>query len=120
MPMIGARFYTQLDSALLWGDMVEGEMERVRIMRYPIITHVTLFCFKEIENGRLVRLMCKLGAVNARPNLSGAGPGNDQSWAESGDRFLVRMFRNYLFRQVNESGQPWLEISHIIAALNKV
>jgi PAB-dependent poly(A)-specific ribonuclease subunit 3 len=30
------------------------------------------------------------------------------------------MFRNYLFRQANESGQPWLEISHIIAALNKL
>lgn len=29
MPMIGARFYTQLDSAFLWGDMVEGELEKV-------------------------------------------------------------------------------------------
>ena len=30
MPMIGARFYTQLDTALLWGDMIEGEVEKVR------------------------------------------------------------------------------------------
>ena len=29
MPMIGARFYTQLDSAYLWGDMIEGEVEKV-------------------------------------------------------------------------------------------
>ena len=29
MPSIGARFYTQLDSAYLWGDMVEGELEKV-------------------------------------------------------------------------------------------
>ena len=29
MPMIGARFYTQLDSAYLWGDMIEGELEKV-------------------------------------------------------------------------------------------
>ena len=27
--MIGARFYTQLDSAYLWGDMIEGELEKV-------------------------------------------------------------------------------------------
>ena len=31
MPSIGARFYTQLDSAYLWGDMVEGELEKVCI-----------------------------------------------------------------------------------------
>ena len=30
MPMIGARFYTQLDSTQLWGDMVEGEIEKVK------------------------------------------------------------------------------------------
>merc|ERR1711963_481403 len=28
MPMIGARFYTQLDSAYLWGDVIEGELEK--------------------------------------------------------------------------------------------
>jgi len=31
MPSIGARFYTQLDSAYLWGDMVEGELEKESI-----------------------------------------------------------------------------------------
>jgi PAB-dependent poly(A)-specific ribonuclease subunit 3 len=102
MPMIGARFYTQLDSTYLWGDMIEGELE------------------KEIENGRLFRLMCKLGSVNERPHLSGSvGSNHDQSWAESGDRFLIRMFRTYLFRQVHD-GQSWLELSHICGALNKL
>ena len=33
MPMIGARFYTQLDSAFLWGDMVEGELEKVSLTK---------------------------------------------------------------------------------------
>lgn len=101
MPMIGARFYTQLDSAYLWGDMIEGELE------------------KEVENGRLFRLMCKLGSVNERPHLSSSVSNHDQSWAESGDRFLIRMFRAYLFRQVQD-GQSWLELSHIVAALNKL
>ena len=75
---------------------------------------------QEIENGRLFRLMCKLGSVNERPHLSGSvGSNHDQSWAESGDRFLIRMFRTYLFRQVHD-GSSWLELSHICGALNKV
>ena len=32
--MIGARFYTQLDSAYLWGDMIEGELEKVNLIFY--------------------------------------------------------------------------------------
>ena len=71
-----------------------------------------------MENGRLFRLMAKLGSVGSRPNHSGGGP-NDHSY-ENGDRFLVRMFSNFLFRQIDENGQPWLQISHIVAALNKV
>ena len=63
--------------------------------------------------------MCKLGSVNERPHLAGSVSNHDQSWAESGDRFLIRMFRAYLFRQVQD-GQSWLELSHIVAALNKV
>ena len=75
---------------------------------------------QEVENGRLFRLMCKLSSVSERPHLTGGVSGaHDQSWAESGDRFLIRLFRSYLFRQVQD-GQNWMEISHIVAALNKV
>lgn len=49
MPMIGARFYTQLDGAHLRCDVLENELA------------------KEVENGRLVRLMCKLSMINERP-----------------------------------------------------
>ena len=119
MPMIGARFYTQLDSTYLWGDMIEGELEKVRPMTRNRGQEIIYIC-QEIENGRLFRLMCKLGSVNERPHLSGSvGSNHDQSWAESGDRFLIRMFRTYLFRQVHD-GQSWLELSHICGALNKV
>ena len=30
MPMIGARFYTHLDSAMLRGDVIENELSKVR------------------------------------------------------------------------------------------
>jgi len=47
--MIGARFYTQLDAAQNHSDNVENELS------------------KEMENGRLFRLLVKLGSINERP-----------------------------------------------------
>lgn len=49
MPMIGARFYTQLDALQSQSDMQEDELA------------------KEMENGRLYRLLVKLGCINERP-----------------------------------------------------
>lgn len=49
MPMIGARFYTHLESIQNHCDMQENEL------------------LKEMENGRLYRLMVKLGTINERP-----------------------------------------------------
>ena len=49
MPMIGARFYTQLDAAQLRNDVLEHELSR------------------ELECGRLFRLLCKLNIINDRP-----------------------------------------------------
>lgn len=47
--MIGARFYTQLDVLQLRTDIMENEIS------------------KEMENGRLFRLLVKLGTINERP-----------------------------------------------------
>jgi PAB-dependent poly(A)-specific ribonuclease subunit 3 len=49
MPMIGARFYTQMDNLHNYIEVLEYEVS------------------KEIENGRLFRLMAKLGTINERP-----------------------------------------------------
>jgi hypothetical protein len=49
MPMIGARFYTQVENCLLHNDLLENELT------------------KEMENGRLFRLLTKLGVINERP-----------------------------------------------------
>jgi PAB-dependent poly(A)-specific ribonuclease subunit 3 len=116
MPMIGARFYTQFDSALLWGDMIEGELEKVR----RLIKKNNFDAFKkELENGRLFRLLSKMSMVQCQPP-AGAVLGQEQSWSESGERRLVRLFRNYLFRQRTDQGNPFLSLSHVIASLNKV
>lgn len=49
MPMIGARFYTQLDILQIRSDLMENEIS------------------KEMENGRLFRLLVKLSTINERP-----------------------------------------------------
>lgn len=49
MPMIGARFYSQLDAIQCETDMLQDELS------------------KEMENGRLYRILVKLGCINERP-----------------------------------------------------
>ncbi|KRZ63403.1 PAB-dependent poly(A)-specific ribonuclease subunit 3 [Trichinella nativa] len=97
MPMIGARFFSHLDSWLMRVDMLENEL------------------IKEMENGRLFRILCKLATVNERPIL-----GMDPQWSETGDRYLLKLFRDYVFHQVTEDGSPWLDLGHIIQCLNKL
>lgn len=48
MPIIGARFYTSLDNAYTRGDIIENELS------------------KELENGRLFRLISKMNIVLER------------------------------------------------------
>uniref|UniRef100_A0A8C2P2P1 PAN2-PAN3 deadenylation complex subunit PAN3 n=1 Tax=Capra hircus TaxID=9925 RepID=A0A8C2P2P1_CAPHI len=84
MPMIGARFYTQLDAAQMRNDVIEEDLA------------------KEVQNGRLFRLL------------------KDPTWSETGDRYLLKLFRDHLFHQVTEAGAPWIDLSHIISCLNKL
>ncbi|XP_058790833.1 PAN2-PAN3 deadenylation complex subunit PAN3 [Phymastichus coffea] len=97
MPMIGARFYTQLDAAQLCSDVLENELT------------------KELENGRLFRLIVKLGTIIERPELA-----LDPQWAETGDRYMLKLFRDYVFHQITDDGRPWLDLAHVVSCLNKL
>ena len=44
----------------------------------------------------------------------------DPTWSETGDRYLLKLFRDHLFHQVTEAGMPWIDLSHIVSCLNKV
>ena len=44
----------------------------------------------------------------------------DPQWSETGDRYLLKLFRDYLFHQVNSDGMPWFDLSHIVHCLNQV
>lgn len=97
MPMIGARFYTQLDAAQLHSDVLENEVA------------------KELENGRLFKLVVKLATINERPELN-----MEPTWAETGDRYMLKLFRDYVFHQVTAEGKPWLDMAHVVSCLNKL
>ncbi len=55
---------------------------------------------KEVESTRLFRLLTKLCTVVDRAELNG-----DFGWAEYGDRYMLKLFRDYVFHQV--SGARW-------------
>ncbi|ODM93128.1 PAB-dependent poly(A)-specific ribonuclease subunit PAN3 [Orchesella cincta] len=97
MPMIGARFYNQLDSANARAELLEH------------------YLAKEIENGRLFRLLVKMNTIIERQELN-----QDPQWSETGDRYLLKLFRDYVFHQVSADGRPWLDMSHVIYTLNRL
>lgn len=70
---------------------------------------------KEVDNSRLFRMLVKLGSINERSEHQ-----LDTQWSETGDRYLLKLFRDYLFHQISEDGRPWLDIGHVVCTLNKL
>ncbi|KAL1919136.1 uncharacterized protein VTP21DRAFT_2518 [Calcarisporiella thermophila] len=70
---------------------------------------------KEVINGRIVRLLFKMGFINERPEFD-----MDPSWSETGDRYLIKLFRDYVFHQVDEHGRAVLDMAHVISCLSKL
>ncbi|KAH6904442.1 hypothetical protein BKA70DRAFT_1296695 [Coprinopsis sp. MPI-PUGE-AT-0042] len=69
----------------------------------------------ELENARVVRLMTKLGFINERPEFA-----REPRWSETGDRYIIKLFRDFVFHQVDEHGNPVLDMSHVMTCLNKL
>ncbi len=65
---------------------------------------------KEVENGRLLRLLVKLGFINERP-----GGDVDKSWSETGDRYVLKLFRDHVFHQVG--GRERIEVCAVLPAI---
>ncbi|QUC21824.1 uncharacterized protein UV8b_06065 [Ustilaginoidea virens] len=71
--------------------------------------------YRELENGRIARLLLKLGAINERPEFEG-----DRSWSENGERYMLKLFRDYVFHQVDSNGNPVLDMGHMLRCLNRL
>ncbi|KAI4697017.1 PAB-dependent poly(A)-specific ribonuclease subunit 3 [Alternaria hordeiaustralica] len=82
---------------------------------------------KELESSRLVRLLVKLNMINERPELDASQnmPGNSGAnpssvWAETGERYYLKLFRDYVFHQVDANGHPVTDLAHVLDCLNKL
>ncbi|KAJ3997263.1 hypothetical protein F5050DRAFT_1753432 [Lentinula boryana] len=95
--MISSKLSMELDDALEGMDILENEM------------------LSELENARLVRLLCKFGFINERPEFA-----RDSRWSETGDRYIIKLFRDYVFHQISEHGTPVTNMSHVLTCLNKL
>jgi len=92
----------------------------------------------ELENGRLARLLTKMGFINERPeyalqnHLPASYPiltnvhssffrfGRSHRWSETGDRYIIKLFRDYVFHQVDENLDPVVNLTHVLTCLNKL
>jgi PAB-dependent poly(A)-specific ribonuclease subunit 3 len=66
----------------------------------------------ELENGRLFRLMAKLNFIIDRPEL--------KDWTENGNKYIIKLFRDYIFFQYDEYGKPVIDLAKVLVNLNKV
>ncbi|KAK2612633.1 PAB-dependent poly(A)-specific ribonuclease subunit 3 [Conoideocrella luteorostrata] len=71
--------------------------------------------YRELENGRIARLLLKLGTINERPEFDG-----DRAWSENGERYMLKLFRDYVFHQVDSNGNPVLDMGHMLRCLNRL
>ncbi|KAF1947491.1 hypothetical protein EJ02DRAFT_91414 [Clathrospora elynae] len=82
---------------------------------------------RELESSRIVRLLVKLNMINERPELDASQhvPGNNTSnpssvWAETGERYYLKLFRDYVFHQVDANGHPVTDLAHVLDCINKL
>lgn len=94
---ISSQLMSTFDSALHLDDQLTSDLSR------------------ELENGRLVRLMTKLNLINERPEYE-----HDHQWSESGERYFLKIFRDYVFHQVDAQGDPVVDLAHMLVCLNKL
>lgn len=94
---IASHSLVNLNAAFHYEDTLENELTR------------------ELENGRLVRLLCKFGFINERPEYD-----HDSRWSETGDRYFLKLFRDYVFHSVDGEGSPVVDLAHVLTCLNKL
>ncbi|KAF9205090.1 PAB-dependent poly(A)-specific ribonuclease subunit 3 [Podila verticillata] len=95
--MLGPRILQEINDVQNANDVLESDLSR------------------ELENGRLARLLMKFGFINERPEFD-----MDPAWSETGDRYIIKLFRDYVFHQVDEAGLPVLDVAHVLTCLNKL
>jgi PAB-dependent poly(A)-specific ribonuclease subunit 3 len=82
---------------------------------YRALDRTTQALAAEYDSGRAMRLMLKLAFVNERPEF-----GHDRRWSQSGDCYILMLFRDFVFHQADGAGYPVMDLGHVVTALNKL
>lgn len=81
--------------------------------------NLTNLLFDEFENSRMLRLIsliCFVTERNGDDTHQGGG-----AWSETGDRYVVKLFRDYLFHRDDEtSGAAILDMANVIECLHRL
>lgn len=94
---ISSQLISTFDSALQLDDQLTSDLSR------------------ELENARLVRLITKLNFINERPEYE-----HDRQWSENGERYFLKLFRDYVFHQVDAQNNAVVDLGHVLNCLNKL
>ena len=105
----------RMESIDTFATSIEGYTLNALDSQQHLNDHLTVEVSRELENSRIARLMIKLNFITERPDFS-----MDRQWAETGGRFPVKLFRDYVFHQCDTHGNPVLDMGHVIACLNKL
>ncbi|KAJ2544371.1 PAB-dependent poly(A)-specific ribonuclease subunit 3 [Coemansia sp. RSA 1933] len=95
--LAGSRVFLELDAARRETDLLSRNLKL------------------EMSNGRLARLVCKINFITER-----ADSAMDPEWSETGDRYLIKLFRDYVFHLASEDGRPIVDMAHVVGNLNKL
>ena len=74
----------------------------------------------ELENARLVRLMTKINFIVDRPEWDNEATAAAAGWTENGPKYLLKLFRDFVFFQTDEMGKPVTDLSRVLVTLNKL
>jgi PAB-dependent poly(A)-specific ribonuclease subunit 3 len=110
----GAAFSWRTVSAFL-GERLLLEMDSLAMFNEQLLEELS----KEMENGRLFRLVSKLGFVTDRP-ADVQAQGQTAAWSETGDRYMLQLFKDFVFHQGELDGGRVIDWGHTIEALNKL
>ncbi|KAK4215838.1 PAB-dependent poly(A)-specific ribonuclease subunit PAN3 [Rhypophila decipiens] len=95
---------------------ISGHLAKALDNSFSAYDEQTSILAQELENGRAARLMMKLAVINDRPVRGLPSP----NWSEAHERNLLKLFRDYVFHQVDAEGRPVLDIGHMLSCMNKL
>lgn len=100
------------DSAI---SLLAGRLGDELDAQYLIVDALDSHLAKEADNGRLLRICIKMLSVLERGEVAG-----DPAWSEQGDRYVIKLLRDYIFHQVTPDGAPLVDLGHSLEALNRL